>query len=410
MANSVLIIGASVAGVGAANELRRCGFSGSVALVDGQPHLPYDRPPLSKAVLLGEAGPADLQFHDRDHYAWTRIDLYLGSAAQRLDLDARSVVLESGRQLTADRIIIATGARARPFPTDRCTGTVHLLRNLDDAVRLRECIGRGGRLVVIGGGFIGAEVASSAAALGLAVVVIEAAQLPFERILGCEIATRLASLHGRAGVELMCGVAVDHIERAAAGQRVALADGRQIDADIVVAGLGSQPNVEWLASSGLKLSNGIVCDQQGRTETPGIFAAGDAAAWLDPLTGLYERHEHWTAAREQARIVAQSVAGHAVTPWRAFVPYFWSDLYGVRLQMLGSAFASDDVRIVHDDHRKRSFIGEYRRAGELTGVVGCNAGAKTMRYASKLVRGSDDRERCLQPAPPGQLRGQIPGA
>jgi 3-phenylpropionate/trans-cinnamate dioxygenase ferredoxin reductase component len=386
MANSVLIIGASVAGVGAANELRRCGFSGSIALVDGQPHLPYDRPPLSKAALLGEAGPADLQFHDRDHYARTRIDLYLGSVAQRLDLDARSVVLESGRQLTADRIIIATGARARPFPTDRCTGTVHLLRNLDDAVRLRECIGRGGRLVVIGGGFIGAEVASSAAALGLAVVVIEAAQLPFERILGHEIATRLASLHARAGVELMCGVAVDYIERSAPGQRVALADGRQIDADIVVAGLGSLPNVEWLASSGLEMSNGILCDEQGRTGSLGIFAAGDVAAWRDPFNGQHVRHEHWTAAREQARIVAQSISGSVVTPWRDFVPYFWSDLYGVRLQMLGSAVDADDIRIVHQDEEKRAFVVEYRKAGELTGVMGSNAGARTMRYGSKLVR------------------------
>jgi 3-phenylpropionate/trans-cinnamate dioxygenase ferredoxin reductase subunit len=387
MADSVLIIGASVAGVGAANELRRCGFLGRITLVDAQAHLPYDRPPLSKAALQGEVALPDLLFHDRGHYARSKIDLRLGSAVQRLDLHTRTVSLESGQKLTAKRIIIATGARARPFHADRCTGTVHLLRGLDDATQLRALFRPGKRLVVIGGGFIGAEVASTASSLGLDVVVIEAARLPFERILGSQIAARLADLHVQAGVELLCGVAVERIERAACGQRVFIADDMRIDADVVVAGLGSLPNVEWLASSGLELSNGILCDEKGRTGAPGIFAAGDVAAWLDPLSGLHVRHEHWTAAREQARIVAQSISGGVGTPWRDFVPYFWSDLYGVRLQMLGSAVDADDIRIVHQDNEKRAFVAEYHKAGELIGVVGCNAGAKTMRYGARLARG-----------------------
>lgn len=388
MADSALIIGASVAGVGAANELRRCGFSGRIALVDGQAHLPYDRPPLSKAALQQEDAGAIVHFHDRDHYAKAKIDLYLGEAARELDVHAREVVLHSGRRLTADTIVIASGARARPFPPGRCAGTVHLLRDLDDAIQLRALLQRGKRLVVIGGGFIGAEVASSAAGLGLDVVVIEAAKLPFERILGTQIAARIAGLHAEAGVKLMCGVAVDRIEPSNTGQRLVLADDRCVDADVIVAGLGSLPNVEWLASSGLQLSNGIVCDEEGRTGIPGMFAAGDVAAWLDPFTRVHERHEHWTAAREQARIVAQFISGDVTTPWRSFVPYFWSDLYGVRLQMLGSALGADDIQIVHEDQEKRAFVAEYHRAGELTGVVGCNAGAKTTRYGSKLARGS----------------------
>jgi len=387
MTASVLIIGASVAGLGAANELRRCGFTGSITLVEPQTHLPYDRPPLSKAALQCATVP-DLQFHERDHYGRMKIDLRLGDAAGRLDPDARTVVLESGQRLAADWIIIATGARARPFPADNCFGTVHLLRDLDDATRLRAVLHSGRRLAVIGGGFIGAEVASSAAGLGLDVVVIEAAKLPFERVLGAEIAGRLASLHAWAGVELLCGVAVDRVERADHAQHVVLGDGQHIEADIVVAGLGSLPNVEWLATSGLELSNGIVCDEQGRTSAPDIFAAGDVAEWLDPFTGGHKRHEHWTAAREQARIVAQSISGEVATSWHDFVPYFWSDLYGVRIQMLGSAVGASDVRIVHEDHDKRAFIAEYHKAGELVGVVGCNAGAKTMRYAPRLVRGS----------------------
>lgn len=387
MVDSVLIVGASVAGVGALSELRRCGFSGRIALVDGQPHLPYDRPPLSKAVLKDEMEWAALQFHDRDHYNRINVDLHLGSAAVALIPDDRTVVLDSGERMAADHIIITTGARARPFPADRCTGHVHLLRDIEDANGLRSRLRRGKRLVVVGGGFIGAEVASSASQLGLDVVVIEAAALPLERILGGEIAARVARLHTQAGVALISGVAVEHIEYANDERTaVILSDGRRLEADVVVAGLGSSPNVEWIANSGLKLSNGVICDETGQTDLPGIFAAGDVAAWLDPLTGFHHRHEHWTAAREQARIVAQTIAGDVTSVWRDFVPYFWSDLYGVRLQMLGSADSASDVRIVHEDHGKRAFVAEYHRAGELVGVVGCNAGARTMRYASRLVR------------------------
>lgn len=386
MVESVLIVGASIAGVGVANELRRSGFLGKIALVDDQIHLPYDRPPLSKTALQGEGIPPTLQFHDREYYANARIDLHLGSAARELDANARAIVLESAEQLAADSIVIATGARARAFPSDRCTGDVHLLRDLEDAIRIRALLQPRKRLVVIGGGFIGAEVASSAAGLGLDVVVIEAARLPFERILGAQIAARIASLHAEAGVKLLCGSAVDRIEVSNSEQRVLLADGHIVGADIVVAGLGSLPNMEWLTSSGLGLSNGVLCDEQGRTGTPGIFAAGDVSAWPDPLSARFERHEHWTAAREQARIVAQTIAGSAVTAWRDFVPYFWSDLHGTRVQMLGSALGADDVRVVHEDKDKRAFVAEYHKVGELIGVVGCNAGAKTMRYGARLAR------------------------
>ena len=392
MTDSVLVVGASVAGVGAADELRRCGFSGSITLVDGQAHLPYDRPPLSKAALQAEPALPDLQFHDGDHYARLNIELKLGTAAQRLDPDTRSVLLESGERLSADRIIIATGARARPFPAGRCADMVHTLRDLDDAARLRALLQPGKRLAVIGGGFIGAEVASSARNLGMEVVVIEAAPLPFERIFGHEIAARVAALHAEAGVELKCGVAVDRIEEFGCGHQVMLGDDRRIEADIVVAGLGSVPNVEWLLSSGISLSNGVICDDRGQTGTPGVFAAGDAAAWLDPFSRRHVRHEHWTAAREQARIVAQSIVGEIETPWHSFVPYFWSDLYGVRIQMLGTVADADDIQIVHQDTGKRAFVAEYHKAGNLVGVVGCNAGAKTMRYGAKLTRsavGSD---------------------
>jgi 3-phenylpropionate/trans-cinnamate dioxygenase ferredoxin reductase component len=396
MPDSVLIVGASVAGVGAASELRRCGFSGRIMLVDAALHLPYDRPPLSKAVLQSAPALSEIHFHDSEYYAKAGIDLVLGKIACELDLDARSVLFSSGERLAADCIIIATGARARPFPVDRSMAPVQLLRDLDDANRLRAQLQRGKRLAVIGGGFIGAEVASSARSLGLDVVVVEAAKLPFERALGNEIAARVANLHYSAGVELICGVAVDRIEGVDSRRRLVLADGRRIEADIVVAGLGSLPNVEWLASTGLTLAKGVVCDHEGRTNARGIFAAGDVAVWLNPLTGSHERHEHWTAAREQSRIVAQIIAEAATTSWSAFVPYFWSDLHGVRLQLLGTAQGADQTRIVHEDPDRRAFVAEYHKSGELIGVAGCNAGAKTMRYMSQLAR---DRERSLVLSP-----------
>jgi len=386
MADSVLIVGASVAGVGAANELRRCGFAGRIWLVDAQPHLPYDRPPLSKAALQDET--TSLQFHAREHYAKIEVDLYLGCVAERLCPGDRELVLQSGNRLKADAILIATGARARLFPPHRCNSKVHVIRDLDDALRLRGLLKPGKRLAVIGGGFIGSEVASTAARMGLKVTLVEAAALPFARVLGHEIAARIAKLHSDAGVELICGVGVEWIETSVVGQRLFLGDGRFVEADIVVAGLGSLPNFEWLEHSGLKLENGIVCDERGWTGMPGIYAAGDVASWMNPGTGVHERHEHWTAAREQARIAAQSISGVAENLWEEFVPYFWSDMHGVRIQLLGSAAGADDVLIVHEDKEKKALLAEYRKAGELIGVVGCNAGAKTMRYGAKLTRSS----------------------
>lgn len=383
--DSVLIVGASVAGVGTADELRRCGFAGRITLVDAQTHLPYDRPPLSKALLGGVSEPSGIAFHEPAYYARMGIQLVLGSAARSLDPARRSVRLESGRELTSDCIVLASGARARPFPVASAAGRVHLLRDIDDARRLRGLLGPGKRLVIIGGGFIGAEVASTASGFGVNVVLVEAARRPFARLLGDDIAARLANLHQAAGVDLVCGEAVEQIDARNGGSRVILADGRQFEADIVLAGLGAVPNLEWLAASGVQLANGVACDDRGRTSVSGIFAAGDVAAWINPATGLHERHEHWTAAKEQGRIVAQTIAGEPSSSWQAFVPYVWSDFHGVRLQMFGSTGGAEDVQVVHDDPARRAFVAEYHSRGRLIGVVGCNAAARTMRYAAQLM-------------------------
>lgn len=382
MTGSVLIVGASVAGVGAANELRRCGYAGRIMLADGQPHLPYDRPPLSKAALADAA--ISTVFHDAAHYAAQNISLMLGSEAVALDPAARSVTFASGVTIEAEAILIATGVRARRLPPSVAPASVHVIRDSDDAARLRPLLTAGKRLAMIGGGFIGGEAAATAAKLGVDVTIFEVENLPLARILGSEVAGRLSALHGDAGVRLVCGSGVARIEEADGETTVVLANGERHGADLVIAGLGAVPNIEWLQTSGITLDDGILCDAFGATSHEGIFAAGDVAAWLDPRSGVTERHEHWTAAREQARIVAQRIAGEADASWDAFIPYFWSDMHGKRVQLLGRSHGASETRIVFENPETGAFVAEYRDGDKLIGVAGCNAAARVMRYAAEL--------------------------
>lgn len=383
MTASVLIVGASVAGVGAANELRRCGFAGDIVLADAQPHLPYDRPPLSKGALAD--GETQTRFHGADHYDAQAIRLHLGDAAKALDIGTRTITFASGDTISADAIILATGVRARRLPASVAAGDIHVIRDLDDAARLRPLLVPGKRLALIGGGFIGAEVAATAAKLGVETVIFEMEELPLSRILGLEVARRLASLHAGAGVLLVCGSPVASIEEQGDATEIRLNNGEIHRADIVVAGLGAVPNIEWLAESGLALGDGILCDAEGRTSAESIYAAGDVAAWLDREAGIPVRHEHWTAAKEQGRIVAQRIAGAQEAHWSSFLPYFWSDMHGKRVQLLGSADGATEIRFVFENSETGAFVAEYHRGDRLIGVAGCGAAAKVMRYAAELA-------------------------
>jgi 3-phenylpropionate/trans-cinnamate dioxygenase ferredoxin reductase subunit len=397
MALGTVIVGGSVAGVGTANELRRLGYRDPITIVDAQPHLPYDRPPLSKALLTGQADLAAITFHSAEHYDDRDITIRSGVPAVGLDPALRRVELADGSHLAGAAVVLATGARARPFPVGEHSGPVWTIRELADVLGLRERLQGASRVAVIGGGFIGAEVASSARYLGLEVVVIEAARQPFERLLGPEVATLLAGLHADAGTELRCGVPVQRVEQCPGGQRIHLTDGSHIDADVVVAGLGALPEVAWLASSGLLLDGAVACDSGGRTTAAGIYAAGDVATWHNPAVGSAHRHEHWTSAREQARIVAHEIAGPPSTgevgpQWQDNVPYVWSDQYGKRIQVLGYPDTADTVKLIEQNAERGSFIALYGRAGRLVAVVGCNAAAKTMRYRPKLAGGGVEFE------------------
>ncbi|MFF7475193.1 FAD-dependent oxidoreductase [Streptomyces sp. NPDC008092] len=368
---TVAVVGASLAGLSAARSLRQRGYDGRLVVVGDEPHRPYDRPPLSKEFLAGTLGEADLALEREDeelHAEWL-----LGTRATGLDRTARAVRLADGREVRADGLVIATGAAARTLPgTEGLTG-VHTLRTLDDARALRADLAKGGRLVVIGGGFVGAEVASTAYALGLDVTVIEAAPTPLAGPLGEAMGAVVSALHADHGVRLLCGVGVKGLSGERQVAAVLLEDGRSVPADTVVVGVGARPCVDWLAGSGIALDNGVQCGADGRTSVAGVVAVGDCANWYDPHTGDHRRVEHWTGALERPDTAVATLLAHgAREPGTPRPPYFWSDQYGVKIQFVGHAAGADSVTVEEGSTDDRSFLAVYRRAGRQVAVLGMN--------------------------------------
>lgn len=365
------MVGASLAGLSAARSLRKQGYDGRLVILGDELHRPYDRPPLSKEFLAGTLGEADLTLETDDEDL--RAEWLLGVRATGLDSRDRAVRLADGREVRADGVVIATGAAARTLPGSEGLAGVHTLRTLDDARMLRDDLARGGRLVVIGGGFIGAEVASTAYALGLDVTVIEAAPTPLAGPLGETMGAIVSALHADHGVRLLCGVGVKGLGGENRVDAVLLEDGRSIPADIVVVGVGARPCVEWLEGSGVALDNGVKCGADGRTSLAGVIAVGDCANWYDPRTGAHRRVEHWTGAKERPdAAVATLLAGGAVEPGVPRPPYFWSDQYGVKIQFAGHAAGADSVTIEEGAPDDRNVLAVYRRAGEPVAVLGMN--------------------------------------
>jgi 3-phenylpropionate/trans-cinnamate dioxygenase ferredoxin reductase component len=367
--NTIAIVGASLAGVSAARALRERGFDGRVVVIGDEPHRPYDRPPLSKEFLAGAISETDLAL-ETDDDAELQLDWRQGHRATALDPATRSVVLDSGERIAADGVVLATGARARQLPGRTFTG-VHTLRTLDDAIALRAELVSGARLVVIGGGFIGAEVASTARALGLAVTVVEQLAVPMAGPLGAELGQVCAELHGDHGVQLITGTGVAGLAGTERVTSVLLTDGRELPADVVVVGVGAVPNTEWLAGSGIDLDRGVRTDVRCATTIPSVVAAGDCAMAHNPYAGTAVRLEHWTNALEQPATAAATLLGHQqVASTRA--PYFWSDQYGARLQFAGHRVEGDRVEIVDGDPAARRFTAVYRRADRPVAVFAMN--------------------------------------
>ncbi|MFC3996698.1 NAD(P)/FAD-dependent oxidoreductase [Nocardiopsis sediminis] len=369
---AVTVVGASLAGLGAARALREQGFDGTLTVVGEEPHPPYDRPPLSKDFLLGKAGPADLALHDDHGDSGLDIRWRLGTRATGLDPRRRAVLLADGSEVAGDGVVIATGATPRRLPGPGPQAGVHVLRTLDDAEALRDDLAAGTpRVAVVGGSFIGAEIASSCSALGLEVTVIEAAPLPLAPVLGEEMAAHCTALHADAGVRLLCGTGVARLLGADRVTGVELADGRRIPADVVVVGIGVRPATGWLAGSGVDVDDGVVCDSGCRTSVPGVVAAGDVARLPAPGGGS-ARAEHWSNASDQPAVAVRNLlAGATVQDYRR-TPYFWSDQYGVRIQFAGAARPGDTVRVVDGAPADRSFAAVYERDGAVTAAIALN--------------------------------------
>jgi NADPH-dependent 2,4-dienoyl-CoA reductase/sulfur reductase-like enzyme len=381
---TVAVVGASLAGLSAARSLRKQGYDGRLVVIGDELHRPYDRPPLSKEFLAGSLPEADLALEpDAEDL---RAQWLLGVRAVGLDGPQRAVRLADGSEVRADGVVIATGAAARTLPgTDGLAG-VHTLRTLDDARALRDELALGGRLVVIGGGFIGAEVASTAYALGLDVTVVEAAPTPLAGPLGETMGEIVSALHADHGVRLLCGVGVKGLSGESRVDAVLLEDGRSVPADIVVVGVGARPCVEWLAGSGIELDDGVRCGADGRTSLAGVVAVGDCASWYDPRAGLHRRVEHWTGARERPdAAVAALLAGGAVEPSAPRPPYFWSDQYGVKIQFAGHAAGADSVTIEEGARDDRNVLAVYRRSGHPVAVLGMNQPRLFMRWRKQLA-------------------------
>ncbi|MDR3647941.1 MAG: FAD-dependent oxidoreductase [Acidimicrobiales bacterium] len=337
-----VIAGASLAGAKAAETLRAEGFEGRVVLVGEEPVRPYERPPLSKAYLRGEVGFAAAAVHAEGFYESSDIELLTSTTVRHLDPVGMSVTLDPGGDLAYDGLLLSTGATPRTLsvPGADLAG-IHYLRSLSSCDALRAALGEARRLVVVGGGWIGSEVAASARQMGTEVALVETASVPLERVLGTEVGAMFRDLHSDHGVELHLGVGVEGFRGQGSAEEVVLADGTAVAGDLFVVGVGVTPRTELVRDVGVKLDNGIVVDEYLSTEVPGIWAAGDVANAFHPLLGVHIRLEHWSAALNQGPAAAQNMLGHRVAYQK--VPYFFSDQYDLGMEYSGFATHWDDV-------------------------------------------------------------------
>ncbi|SDD22728.1 Reductase C-terminal [Geodermatophilus telluris] len=382
MSPTVAVVGASLAGLSAARALRERSYDGRVVVVGDEVHAPYDRPPLSKDFLAGRASLDDIALGAPDDEDLA-LEWRLGTTAVGLDPAGRAVLLADGSEVRADGVVLATGARARRLPGSEGLAGVHVLRTLDDAVALQADLAGAGSLVVIGGGFIGAEVASTARGLGLDVTVVEALPVPLSGPLGEEMGAVVAGLHAAHGTRLLVGTGVAGLVGTGRVEAVELTDGTRLPADVVVVGIGAVPNTEWLAGSGLALGNGVLTDARGATGNPAVVAVGDCAATWSGAAERHVRTEHWTHALEQPATAVATLLG-STEPAPAPVPYFWSDQYGARIQFAGSRRTADVPRVVEGSTAEGSFLAVYERDGQPVAVLGVDQPRLFTRWRRQL--------------------------
>ncbi len=362
----VVVVGASVAGVSAAEAVRETGFEGEVVLLGAERHLPYDRPPLSKQLLSGAWSADQIGLLPKVRYAELDIDLQLGAIATGVDVTARTLRLEAGGSLTFDGLIVATGAHPRLPPFMRRLEGVHLLRTLDDSLALRSALLGRPRVAMIGAGFIGSEVAATARSMGCEVTVLEALSSPMVQAVGLTVGKRLARLHAERGVAVLCNARVAALVGDHVVQAVLLEDGRRIAADLVVIGTGVAPATGWLQGSGVIISDGLVCDENC-CAGPNVYTAGDVARWTS-ASRAQMRVEHWTNAVEQGRYAGLNlIASLRGEEQKTYAPthYFWSEQYRHKVQFVGSSSSLAEVL----PSENGQLVVLYAREGALTGAL-----------------------------------------
>lgn len=396
----IAVVGGSLAGVSAIEGLRSSGFDGDITIVDAETVLPYDKPPLSKQALLQRDFAEQLALHPRAWYEERGVVLRLGQRAVGLDASSKTVYLDGGAEIVYDGLLIATGAAARTLPAlSGVSDRIHLLRTLDDSVRLRAELIPGRRVLVIGAGFIGLEVAAAARQLGLDVTIVECAPTPLYRAFGAQLGGWFHRLHLQNGVTIHCGVSIVDVNTTSHGVAVRLNDDSMLTADVVVSGVGAAPQTSWLADSGLVVSDGIRCSRDLSTNAPGIVAAGDVARWYNSLFREEIRIEHWSNAVEQGRHAAITLLGESTAYCE--VPYFWTDQYGARVRFVGRASADDDVVI--DEAEPNKLVALFGRDGLLRGAACINAPLHLARYREAIASRTPWRD-CV-----GELTGSAMG-
>jgi 3-phenylpropionate/trans-cinnamate dioxygenase ferredoxin reductase subunit len=369
---TLVVVGSSVAGAKAAEGARTAGFDGRVVLIGDEHELPYERPPLSKAVLRGEAAPETARVHDEDYYKDHDIELLAGRRVTGLDArsDERHVRLDGDEPLRFTTAVLATGAEPRRLDVlGADLDGVHHLRSLDDSRRLGDAIRRARRVAVIGAGWIGSEVAASARQMGADVVLVDPAPVPLRRVLGDEIGEVFRRLHADHGVDLRLGNGVVELRGSGTVEQVVLRDGAIEPADVVVVGIGVAPRAGLAAEAGLRVDDGVVVDERLESSVPGVFAAGDVASAWHPHYGRRLRIEHWANALNQGLAAGANAAGAGESYTR--LPYFFSDQYDLGMEYVGYADPGDDV-VVRGSLADREFIAFWHRDGVVAAAMNVN--------------------------------------
>ncbi|PZS23688.1 MAG: ferredoxin reductase [Pseudonocardiales bacterium] len=386
----VVVVGAGLGGLRTVECLRSEGFSGRISLVGDEAHEPYDRPPLSKQILAG-TWPEERATLHRGELADLAVSLYLGRSA--IGLDGGAIELDDGTRLHYDTLVVATGVRPRRLPGQPDHPELHVLRTLEDCRALRDSISRARSLLVVGAGFIGAEVAATARMAGREVTMLEALPVPFARVLGEQMGQLCARLQTDNGVSVRCGVRLMDFVDSDGGIAAQLADGTVVRADCGVVGVGTVVDGGWLSGLGVPTEGGLLCDATGLVEGTGnVYGVGDIAAWRHPTFGDRPRIEHWTSATEQAAVVAQHIAGAKITRLADAVPYFWSDQYGLTLQLIGRCDLATSVEVLHDPGVIKGTVAGYFADGALVAVLAFHAPRLLNRYRLLVANGASQQE------------------